>query len=421
MTHHAYPFYKKIAIEDGEAIKDRIIQFLLPQQHFIFLDNNGHTKHPYHEMELMACVSTQGLKKKIDENRDEKFYFGHLLYDLKNEFEQLKSDHSDYVQWQESGFYEADIVLQIVKDELEIWATTELDLSFLESKEKPAAKESKEVLSWRNRFQKEEYIATINDLKNRIVEGDLYEINICMEQYVESVQLDIFHTFKKLNQKNKAPFTALYREGEHYLLCASPERFLVRKEDKICSQPIKGTARKADDPDEDLYIKLQLASDVKERAENVMIVDLVRNDLAKISEVGTVRVDELMEIYTFEKVHQMISSISAQIPTTTSLYDILKACFPMGSMTGAPKIISCEYIEKFEKSRRGLFSGSVGFITPQGDFDFNVVIRSLIYNASTGYLSLPTGSAITFLSDAEREWEECLLKSESVKESVVLC
>lgn len=420
MQYDSYTFYKKIDVENLETIKDKIVKYLLGYEHFIFLDNNGHTKHLYHHIDLLACVSKSGHKKKVDENREEKFYFGHLLYDLKNEFEKLKSEHTDYVQWQESGFYEADIVFQIVKDELEIWATTELDLSFLKSEDMSVVYESQKPLPWQNRFQKEEYIATINDLKNRIVEGDLYEINICIEQYLDSVQLDVFRTFKKLNQNNKAPFTALYREGEHYLLCASPERFLVRKEDKICSQPIKGTARKAADTDEDLYIKLQLASDVKERAENVMIVDLVRNDLSKIATVGSVRVDELMEIYTFEKVHQMISSISAQIPTTTSLYEILKACFPMGSMTGAPKIISCEYIEKYEKSRRGLFSGSVGFIMPQGDFDFNVVIRSLIYNASTGYLSLQTGSAITFLSDAVQEWEECLLKSESVKESVIL-
>ena len=153
----------------------------------------------------------------------------------------------------------------------------------------------------------------------------------------------------------------------------------------------------------------------KDRSENVMVVDLVRNDLSKVCKEGTVRVDELYGIYSFPQVHQMISTVSGELKEEVCFTDILKATFPMGSMTGAPKNKVMHLIEKYEQTKRGIFSGAVGYISPNGDFDFNVVIRSIMYNADTSYLSFQTGSAITFYSDPEKEWEECLLKAEAIK------
>jgi para-aminobenzoate synthetase component 1 len=179
---------------------------------------------------------------------------------------------------------------------------------------------------------------------------------------------------------------------------------------------MKGTAgRDLMDSANDEALKKVLESSAKEQAENVMIVDLVRNDLSKVCTDGTVKVDELFKIYSFPQVHQMISTISGELDPSVNFSDIVKATFPMGSMTGAPKRRVIELTEQYEVSSRGIYSGAVGYFTPEDDFDFNVVIRSLMYNKSTRYLSYHVGSGITFYSDPEKEWEECLLKAEGIK------
>ena len=215
------------------------------------------------------------------------------------------------------------------------------------------------------------------------------------------------------------PFSAFYKVAHNYLLCASPERYLKKVEDKIYSQPIKGTSkRELNNLIEDENNKMNLLNSEKERAENVMIVDLVRNDLSKICMEGSVKVEELFGIYSFPQVHQMISTISGDLKNDRDLADIFRATFPMGSMTGAPKKKVMELIELYEKTKRGIFSGALGYITPEGDFDFNVVIRSILYNSSDKYLSIQAGSAITFNSNAEKEYEECLLKIEAMKKAL---
>jgi para-aminobenzoate synthetase component 1 len=161
--------------------------------------------------------------------------------------------------------------------------------------------------------------------------------------------------------------------------------------------------------------KEELFHSSKDRSENVMVVDLMRNDLSKICKEGTVNVDELYGIYSFPQVHQMISTISGELKKNISFSEIIQATFPMGSMTGAPKKKVMELIEQYEKTKRGIFSGAVGYISPAGDFDFNVVIRSIMYNSMSGYLSFQTGSAVTFYSDPEKEWDECILKAEAMK------
>lgn len=272
------------------------------------------------------------------------------------------------------------------------------------------------ALPMQQRLSREEYIQKVKALQGHILRGDCYEINFCQEFYAEGVEIDPVAVYRKLNGLSPNPFSVLYKLEDKYLICASPERFLYREGRRIVSQPIKGTARRAKgDPVADELLKISLRQDAKEKAENVMVVDLVRNDLSRVCREGSVQVDELFGVYTYPQVHQMISTVSGELEDKRTFSEILAATFPMGSMTGAPKKRVMELIRDFEPGTRGIFSGTVGYINPAGDFDFNVVIRSIMYNASSRYLSYQVGSGITFYCEAEKEWEECLLKAEAIK------
>jgi para-aminobenzoate synthetase component 1 len=239
-----------------------------------------------------------------------------------------------------------------------------------------------------------------------------------MEFFAEDSNINPYEVFFRLNEINAAPFAALYRLEDRYLICSSPERFLMKDGNKLISQPIKGTIKRSNNTAIDIERKSTLQHDAKEQAENVMIVDLVRNDLAKSCEAGSVKVEELFKVYTFSQVHHLISTISGKLNDNLSVVDAIKNAFPMGSMTGTPKVIVMQHIEQYEKSKRGLYSGSVGYFAPNGNFDFNVVIRSILYNAANKYVSFQVGSAITYDSVAEKEYEECLLKAKAMIEAL---
>ena len=266
------------------------------------------------------------------------------------------------------------------------------------------------------RIEKPAYLQTVQMLKEHIRRGDCYEINFCQEFYIPDIIIDPVEVFSKLTSLSPNPFSAYYKTGNRYLLCASPERYLRKTGRQIISQPIKGTLHRVlTNIEQDRVQKEKLLSSQKDRSENVMVVDLVRNDLSRVCVEGSVNVDELFGIYSFPQVHQMISTVSGELKQGVAFEDIIRATFPMGSMTGAPKRKVMQLIEQYEKSRRGLFSGAVGYIEPGGDFDFNVVIRSILYNADSRYLSFPTGSAITHYSDPEAEYAECMLKGEAMR------
>jgi len=279
------------------------------------------------------------------------------------------------------------------------------------------SKRGRKNINIQSRINKEEYTQIISKLKQHILRGDCYEINFCMEFFAEDAAIDPLNIHEQLTAVSPNPFSCYYKCDDKFLFCASPERYLKKSGTAIISQPIKGTAgRSGDDPNEDDRGKKNLAESSKDKSENVMVVDLVRNDLSKICKEGTVHVEELFGVYTFPQVHQMISTIKGELKEDVNFSDILKATFPMGSMTGAPKKRVMELIEQYEKTKRGIFSGAVGYITPQQDFDFNVVIRSIMYNATKKYLSYQVGSGITFYSDPEKEYEECLLKAKAIEE-----
>ncbi|PID89409.1 MAG: hypothetical protein CSB01_02115 [Bacteroidia bacterium] len=248
--------------------------------------------------------------------------------------------------------------------------------------------------------------------------GDIYEINFCQEFFAEQVCINPEQLYNHLKKVSPTPYGCFYKTRNHYLLSASPERFIKKKGTKLISQPIKGTAKRGANKEEDDTIKHHLFTDAKERAENIMIVDLVRNDLSHTATKGSVKVEELCGIYSFPQVHQMISTVVANLRNDIHFVEAIKQCFPMGSMTGAPKIRAMKLIEQYESTKRGLYSGAVGYITPQGDFDFNVVIRSILYNATNKYLSFMVGGAITMQSNPEKEYEECLLKAKAIRKTL---
>ena len=273
-------------------------------------------------------------------------------------------------------------------------------------------------ISMQHRISKADYFAKSYALQQHIARGDIYEVNFCLELYAEDAKIEPHIMFQELNEKAKSPFSAFVQIDDKYLLSSSPERFLKRVGNRLISQPIKGTARRHIDMVQDAAEAYQLQKSEKERAENTMIVDLVRNDMSRIATKGSVQVEELCKVYPFAHVHQMISTVVAELHTETSVTDAIAACFPMGSMTGAPKVRAMQLIEQYEETKRGLYSGAVGYIEPNGNFDFNVVIRSLLYRKDAEYLSLQVGSALTANSNPEMEYEECLLKAKGILEVI---
>lgn len=343
--------------------------------------------------------------------------FGHLGYDLKNEIEGLRSSHPDHIGFADAFLFVPRYVILAGESSVSIGSPdNDHDRIFREISSTDPALYPENRVDVAQRISREEYIRTIIKLQEHIHRGDCYEINFCQEFFAEHATIDPVSTFSALSELSPNPFSVFYRLGDRYLLCASPERFMTRSGSRLLSQPIKGTiARDITDPVRDLALKEELRNSLKDRTENVMIVDLVRNDLSRVCREGTVEVDEMFGIYAFPQVYQMVSTVSGELRDDVGFTDILRACFPMGSMTGAPKRKVLELIERYEKTKRGIFSGSVGYITPGRDFDFNVVIRSIMYNEEDHYLSFMAGSGITAASDPEQEYEECLLKASAIK------
>ncbi len=408
-----------------DVIKQKVLNWAQRFNTFCFLDNHQYQTEP----NAVECMMAAGVKRsltsetgnaltQLQEFIDKKnsWLFGHLGYVLKNEIEKLSSSNPDKIGFPDLFFFEPEIVIRFNEKEMNIEAANpEKIFAEIKAVNLPASLAINKV-KIQNGISKKEYIETINKLKQHILRGDCYEINFCQEFFAENAEMDPVDVYKKLSHFSPNPFSALYKLNNQWLICASPERFIKKKGNKILSQPIKGTSKrdKGDDK-KDILSRDELRNSTKDRSENVMVVDLVRNDLSKVCKDGTVRVDELYGIYSFPQVHQMISTISGVLKDNISFRDIIKATFPMGSMTGAPKKRVMELIEQYEKTKRGIFSGAVGYFSPDCDFDFNVVIRSIMYNADSKYLSFQAGSGITFYSDPEQEWEECMMKAEAMK------
>jgi para-aminobenzoate synthetase component 1 len=388
---------------------------------FCFLDNQDYSIQPQRYECLLAAGSLQSVStdnfKDIDQflSNNKQWTFGHLSYELKNAIHGMSSGKEDKIGFPSSFFFTPKFLLQINGDQLFIEGD-DCEKIYNEILQQEIKTPPSYPLTLQQKLIKELYIGKIKQLQQHIIRGDCYEINFCQEFFSEDAMIDPVDIFQKLIAVSPNPFSALYKLYDRYLICASPERFIAKKGSKIFSQPMKGTSKRdLQKKEEDDRLKRELQQSAKERSENVMVVDMVRNDLSKVCTDGSIRVDELFGVYSYPQVHQMISTISGDLKSDIKFSEIIEATFPMGSMTGAPKYRVMELIDEYEVSARGIFSGSVGYISPGGDFDFNVVIRSIMYNASKKYLSYQLGSGITFYSDPEKEWEECLLKGEAIK------
>ena len=422
-------------ISNTRKFKEQLLFWSKKFQYVSILDSHeanqkANSKKEYNSYELIAGIDAlqiiesekncfDYLQAKLDKAKD--WWFGYFGYDLKNEIEDLKSENFDGVEMPEINFFRPRWVFILDVDTLLVYYFEE---EFSESEiyaligeiQDLSVPEEKSVIvpEIKNRISKEEYLQSIQHLKDHIRRGDIYEVNFCQEFYTDEACVKPRQTYRKLIKVSPTPYSCFYQMGEKYLMSASPERFIKKEGNKIISQPIKGTAKRGKNLEEDRLIKEKLFADPKERAENIMIVDLVRNDLSRTAAKGSVYVEELCGIYSFPQVHQMISTIASELKEGVHFIEAIRQCFPMGSMTGAPKVRAMKLIEKYESTKRGLFSGAVGYFTPEGDFDFNVVIRSIVYNAYKNYMSFMVGSAITMQSDPAKEYEECLLKAKAI-------
>jgi para-aminobenzoate synthetase component I len=414
-------------ITDLQTFKKKALQWASSFNVFCYLDSNNFTD-TYSKFDVLIAVDainevisfagTAFDELETFRSNNAQWITGFLGYDLKNETENLISQNIDHLKFPDLYFFAPKYFILIKGNEAEILAANPADvLAGIEEQTIDTVTEVTAVNIYQ-RFSKAEYITTIEEVKEHINRGDIYVTNFCQEFFAENATIDPLSVFLKLNEISPNPFGSFFKWNHNYILCATPERFLAKRGKKLISQPIKGTAKRGINDTEDKLIKSKLSSTVKELQENVMVVDLVRNDLTKSAKQGTVQTEELFGIYSFKHVHQMISTVVCEIDENISPIQAIKNSFPMGSMTGAPKISAMQLMEQYERSRRGVYSGAIGYFSPDDDFDFNVVIRSLLYNQENKYLSFHAGSAITYHADAESEHEECVLKVQGIMEAL---
>lgn len=417
--------------QNVEAFKRQLLLWAQEFDEVVWLDSNNH-KQEYTSFEAVLAVDaltsiqtdyyTAFDKLKEYQSITKDWLFGYLTYDLKNDVEDLDSKNFDGLNFPDLYFFQPKKMFLFKGDEVEIQYlkavddALEGDLATIKQIDALSVINKRNSVKIKLRIHKDKYFEKVTAMLNHIHRGDIYEANFCQEFYAEETELNPLETYINLNEISKAPFASFIKCYDKYVMSTSPERYIKKVGDTIISQPIKGTAKRSKDFVEDETLKANLSKDEKERSENIMIVDLVRNDLSKTAVKGSVKVKELCKVYTFDQVHQMISTVTSQVEIDTHVVDIIKSTFPMGSMTGAPKISAMEIIEKLEETKRGMYSGAIGYFTPENDFDFNVVIRSILYNATKKYVSYSVGGAITAKSIPLKEYEECLVKAKAMRE-----
>ena len=428
--------HKKIPLEPGHCIKEKLLQWSTQFREVVWLDSNTHNlQHSNYDAVLAVDAFTilqtdtfeafDKLKEYQALTKD--WLFGYLSYDLKNDTEYLSSQNFDGLNFPELYFFQPKKVF-LLKDNV-------LELQYLNFVDDELEYDYKDILAEqiiidnpsstevdikiKLRMTKDSYFEKFDTIHKHICRGDIYEVNFCQEFYVEHTEINPLKVYQKLNTISNSPFATFLKLEDKYILSASPERYLSKRGTTVVSQPIKGTAKRSENPEEDAQLKYNLEHDIKERSENIMIVDLVRNDLSKTATKGSVQVPELCKIYSFDQVHQMISTVTSEVEHTKSPVEIIRTTYPMGSMTGAPKVSAMKIIEELEGTKRSVYSGAVGYFTPENDFDFNVIIRSILYNESNKYVSYSVGGAITAKANAEAEYQECLIKAKAMREALL--
>ncbi|WP_428330242.1 anthranilate synthase component I family protein [Mucilaginibacter sp.] len=413
------------SITDPDDFIARALQWAATFNVCCYLDANGFAD-PYSKFDALIAI---GASEEIAANAGDAFnelaqfrkkntgwLTGFFGYDLKNEIENVSSSHADQLGFPDLYFFVPQHLIVLRGNEIEIISDDPQFVLDRIGEQTTEVQTGVSAVNIQSRFNKEAYIAVVEKIKEHINRGDIYVTNFCQEFFAENAVIDPLAVFLKLNEISPNPFASFFKWNDNYILCATPERFLAKRGNKLISQPIKGTARRGITPAEDELIIQQLRNHTKELQENVMVVDMVRNDLTRSAKQGSVKTEELFGIYSFRHVHQMISTVVCELQEDVSPVQAIRNTFPMGSMTGAPKISAMQLMEQYEQSRRGVYSGAIGYFSPDDDFDFNVVIRTLLYNQGKAYLSFSAGSAITYHANAEQEYEECLLKARAILE-----
>ncbi|TYA78447.1 aminodeoxychorismate synthase component I [Seonamhaeicola marinus] len=414
-----------------EAFKKQLLLWAQQFNEVVWLDSNKYQQ-DYSSFDAVLAVDASSSiqtdyqnafkKLKAYQTKTKDWIFGYLTYDLKNDIEDLASCNFDGLRFPDLHFFQPKKLFLFKKDTVEIQylnylkAEINKDLERINLHKEESQCERSSPVKIKLRIHKDEYFEKVNTMLGHIHRGDIYEANFCQEFYAENTEINPLETYFKLNEISTPPFASFVKFHDNYVASASPERYVKKVGNTIISQPIKGTAKRSKKTKEDDILKTNLSKDEKERSENIMIVDLVRNDLSKTAVKGSVKVNELCKVYTFEQVHQMISTVTSQVEASVHPVDIIETTFPMGSMTGAPKISAMEIIEKLEETKRGIYSGAIGYFAPNNDFDFNVVIRSILYNHTKKYISYSVGGAITAKSEPLKEYEECLVKAKAMRE-----
>ena len=415
---------------DISEFKSNLLNWSQQFETLIWLDSNNHNQQ-YNSFDCALAADEFTSIKTDYYNAFEKlkeyqtltkdYIFGYLTYDVKNDVEQLSSSNFDGLNFADLYFFQPKKLIFVKKEAIEFhylkMIDDEIERDFEEIKKAKAPKIEKinSDINIKLRIPQKEYHSKIDEILAHIQRGDIYEVNFCQEFYAENTTINPVEVYRHLNEISAPPFASFLKLDKKIALCASPERYIKKEGLKIISQPIKGTAKRVQSKLDDTQLAANLMQNEKERAENVMIVDLVRNDLSKTAKKGSVKVEELCKVYSFKQVHQLISTVVSEVKENTHPVDVIRDTFPMGSMTGAPKVAAMKIIEKFEESKRGLYSGTVGYFTPENDFNFNVIIRSILYNTSKKYVSYSVGGAITAKSIPDKEYEECLLKAKAMK------
>lgn len=429
MTFSSKRSAQEFPVKDLTLLKQQMLYWANQFSICCLLDNNRY-QHTYHSYECMLAVNvvdqfspatdTLSELKQFLATHQHDWLFGHFSYHSTTPATKRRTDPAGFPA---AFLFQPETVITLTQDTLTINtladAPAAIYQAIMETTTETTSPSIASTAHIQARFTRTEYLDTIHQLQQHILRGDCYEINFCQEFYAEQAIITPLPLYQKLIGLSPTPYAAFYKLGQQYALCASPERYIKKEGNTIISQPIKGTAKRIPDiPDKDEAARQALRDSEKDKSENVMVVDLVRNDLSKVCTPGSVQVEELFGIYSFPQVHQMISTIKGELLHAIDLADVLEATFPMGSMTGAPKKKVMELTDIYERSGRGLYSGCIGYITPDGDYDFNVVIRSMLYNAQQQYLSYQVGGGITFYSNAEKEYEECLLKAAAIQKAL---
>ncbi len=426
--HATFPFREKIHLNDiASNWKERLLYYSQSFPFAAVYDSCESRVDQYGQYEWLMGVANRHARtftewKNLKGNLG-KWWMGVLPYELKTQFEpSVSSLHEPWINWPEVAFFQPELLVQVFRNEQTIHLQSHDEsllaevVSLLQTSQDSIHWVDLPNLQFDAGYSQQAYQDQILRIKAHIREGDFYEINLT-QAFRAKVNLEQPAAIsQRLKEISPVPFAGYFRFETLHLICASPERFLQKKGDQLCSQPIKGTAPRSPNPTIDFANQSYLQTSEKEQAENVMIVDLTRHDLQRSSLPGSVSVPSLFEIQAFPQVFQMVSTVVSRLRPDLSPAEAIAHTFPPGSMTGAPKVMTMNMIDQFEPEGRGAYAGSLGYFTPEGDFDFNVIIRSLIYHQDEQKLSYHVGGAITHDSDPAQEFQETLHKAEAIRQ-----